>query len=46
MDCYFAEHGITIEKQPGDDEILKTGTVGFYTFSYYMPFCRSADPEK
>lgn len=46
MDRYFAEHGITIEKQPGDDEILKAGPVDFYTFSYYMSSCQSADPEK
>lgn len=46
MDRYFAEHGITIEKQPGDDEILKDGTVDFYTFSYYMSSCQSADPSK
>lgn len=44
MNRYFAEHGITIEKQPGDDEILKAGTVDFYTFSYYMSSCQSADP--
>ena len=44
MSRYFAEHGITIEKQPGDDEILKAGTVDFYTFSYYMSSCQSADP--
>ncbi len=46
MNRYFAEHGIKIEKQPGDDEILKAGTVDFYTFSYYMSSCQSADPEK
>ncbi len=45
MNRYFAEHGIKIEKQPGDDEILKAGTVDFYTFSYYMSSCQSADPE-
>ena len=38
---YFAEHGITIEKQPGDDEILKAGTVDFLSFSYYMSSCQS-----
>lgn len=45
MDRYFAEHGITIEKQPGDDKILKSGTVDFYTLSYYMSSCQSAGPE-
>lgn len=36
-------HGITIQMQPGDEEILKNGTVDFYTFSYYMSNCTSAD---
>lgn len=40
---YFAESGITIEKQPGDDEALRNGTVDFYTFSYYMSNCVSTD---
>ena len=46
MNRYCAEHGITIEKQPGDDEILKAGTVDFLSFSYYMSSCQSADPSK
>ncbi len=46
MSRYFKEHDITIQKQPGDDEILKAGTVDFYTFSYYMSSCQSADPDK
>ena len=45
MNRYFREHGITIAKEPGDDEILKKGTVDFYTFSYYMSSCQSAAPE-
>ncbi len=44
MDRYFAKHGITIKKQPEDDAILKAGTVDFYTFSYYVSSCQSADP--
>ena len=40
---YFAESGITIEKQPGDDGALRNGTVDFYTFSYYMSNCVSTD---
>ncbi len=44
MDRYFSEHSITIDKQPGDEEILKAGTVDFLTFSYYMSSCQSADP--
>ncbi len=36
---YFAEHGIEIHKEPGDDQLLREGTVDFYTFSYYMSNC-------
>ncbi len=36
---YFDEHGVTIHKEPGDDQILKEGVVDFYTFSYYMSNC-------
>ena len=46
MDRYFAERDIVIEKQPGDDEILKNGTVDFYTFSYYVSSCQSSDPAQ
>ncbi len=41
--CYakrlWEEMGITIQMEPGDAEILKKGTVDFYTFSYYMSNC-------
>jgi 6-phospho-beta-glucosidase len=43
---FFAENGITIEKAPEDDEILASGTVDYYTFSYYTSFCQTTDPEK
>lgn len=46
MDRYFKEHGIQIEKQPGDEEILREGTVDFLTFSYYMSSCQTTDPER
>ena len=36
---YFAEHGISLKMEPGDLEILKEGTVDFYTFSYYSSNC-------
>ena len=36
---WFAENGITILQQPEDADILKEGTVDFYTFSYYMSNC-------
>lgn len=46
MRRYFAENGIEVKMEPGDAEILREGTVDFYTFSYYMSNCVSADPEK
>ena len=38
---YFEENGIKIKIASGDTEILKSGTVDFYTFSYYMSSCIS-----
>jgi len=38
--------GITLKKEPGDDELLKEGTVDFYSFSYYNSMTVSAHPEK
>ncbi|MDO5785571.1 MAG: glycoside hydrolase family 1 protein [Eubacteriales bacterium] len=46
MNRFFEENNIHIEKADGDDEILKAGTVDFYTFSYYMSSCQTADPTK
>lgn len=45
MERFFEENGITIRKEPGDDELLRQGTIDFYTFSYYMSVCESADPD-
>lgn len=45
MQRYFSENAIKIEWQPGDAEILRTGTVDFCTFSYYVSSCQSVDPE-
>lgn len=42
---YFDELGVTIDLQPGDEEILKAGRVDYYTLSYYMSNCVSTDPE-
>ena len=42
---FFEEKGIAVRKEAGDDEILKQGTIDFYTFSYYMSSCESTDPE-
>lgn len=38
----FAEKGITLDKAPEDDQILKN-TVDFVSFSYYASRCASAD---
>ena len=46
MDRFFEENGIdTSYILEGDAEILKEGTIDFYTFSYYMSTCESDDPE-
>ena len=41
----WKELGVTVKQEPGDAEILKQGTVDFYTFSYYMSSCVSTDPN-
>lgn len=46
MDRYFKEMGVELVIEDGDLEILKAGTVDFYTFSYYMSLCASADEDK
>ncbi|WP_310597365.1 6-phospho-beta-glucosidase [Aeromonas aquatica] len=38
----FREKGVTLLKEPGDDEILRN-TVDFVSFSYYASRCASAD---
>ncbi len=38
-DRFFEEKGISIRMEDGDPEVLKEGTVDFYTFSYYMSNC-------
>lgn len=43
MERYFEEKGIRINKEDGDDQLLREGTVDFFTFSYYMSTCESAD---
>ncbi|MGX8704248.1 MAG: glycoside hydrolase family 1 protein [bacterium] len=41
----WKNHGITVKMEPGDAEILKEGTVDFYTFSYYSSNTISVDPS-
>lgn len=46
MDRYFSENNIRIKKEEGDDEILKNGTVDFYSFSYYMSSCQTSEDNQ
>ncbi|MEW4368970.1 glycoside hydrolase family 1 protein [Paenibacillus kandeliae] len=43
---YFAEQGLHIAMEEGDEQILRDGRVDFYTCSYYSSTCVSADPEQ
>ena len=48
---YFAprvwkENGVELNITDEDREILRAGTVDFYSHSYYMSICASCDPEK
>lgn len=45
MNRYFRENGIMIKKEAGDDEILKSGKVDFYTFSYYASSCTTTHED-
>lgn len=45
IESYFQKKGIEIQFEPGDAETLKNGTVDYYTFSYYMTNCITADKE-
>lgn len=42
---YFKEHGISLDIEESDREILKE-TVDFVSLSYYMSTCATEDPEK
>ena len=43
MNRFFKERNIEIKMEEEDAKILKEGTVDFYTFSYYMSVCHTAD---
>lgn len=45
MDRYFKENSLEIKMESGDLEIIREGCVDYYTFSYYMSNCASADPD-
>lgn len=40
---YLRELGVSIDWRPGDEEVLRAGTVDFYSFSYYSSKCASKD---
>ncbi len=42
---FFRDHGLNIEMEPGDDQILKEHTVDYIGFSYYSSRTTSTDPE-
>lgn len=46
MNRFFKKHNIEIKMEDGDAEAIKNGCVDFYTFSYYMSGCITADTEK
>jgi len=46
MKRYLEDNCIHIAMEKEDMEILKNGCVDFYTFSYYMSNCESADPTQ
>ena len=42
---YFRDNNVNVRMEEGDEEILKNGTVDFYSFSYYMSQTATTDPE-
>ena len=42
---FFKDNNVVVKMEEGDEDILKKGTVDFYSFSYYMSSCASVDPE-
>ncbi len=45
MKRYFHENKIEIEKEEGDDDLIKNNTVNFVSFSYYMSMVASTDKD-
>lgn len=42
---YLKDNNISLKTKPEDDQILKEGTVDFYSFSYYMSLLVSSNPQ-
>lgn len=40
---FWEKNAITVDMAPDDEEILRQGTVDFYSFSYYNSYCVSTD---
>jgi 6-phospho-beta-glucosidase len=45
MKNVLAKKGVSLDVKPGDDAILRNGTVDFLSFSYYTSSVATADPE-
>lgn len=43
MNRFFKENGIVIAKEADDDKVLKSGTVDFFSISYYCSRCATTD---
>ena len=46
MDRHFADNDIVVNKEEGDDEILKNNPVDFISFSYYMSISVTTQGEQ
>lgn len=44
--AYFKKRDIHIHMEPGDQEVLRSGTVDYISFSYYSSRVESADPTR
>lgn len=42
--AFFEREGIDLCERPGDAELLRAGTVDYYSLSYYVSNCVSSDP--
>lgn len=45
IDKYFKDNNINIKVEKNDAQILKEGTVDYYSFSYYMTNCLSSENQ-
>jgi 6-phospho-beta-glucosidase len=45
MKRYFEKNHISFETGPEDEQLLRDGTVDFYSFSYYMSNCITAQKD-